>query len=81
MPTTASQVHTQDRLRAAPRWRRPPETAAVALGRLCLEAPRIGVGGVADPGVSDGHLALFEAVDRTQAAVSDGGAAAATPGA
>ena len=31
--------------------------------------------------MSDGRLAFFEAVDRTQAAVGDGGAAAATLGA
>ena len=53
----------------------------MALGRLGLEAPRIGVGGVAEPGVSDGCLAFSEAVDRTKAVADYGGAAAATPGA
>ena len=41
----------------------------------------MGVGGVAETGVSDGRLAFSEAVDRTKAVADDGGAADATPGA
>ncbi len=41
----------------------------------------IGARGVAESGVSDGRLAFFEAVDRTEAVADGGGAASATPGA